>query len=119
MQVLCIMHDKMDHFKIASPCFASKMKSVDAYLKLPASITGMIAHGYGDKKYAHYALDLYPTDSNCTIGSITRLLRDLERPPKYSNPESPFKGNGTTNLYAAVLWRCEDCINTIPAKHSI
>jgi hypothetical protein len=119
MQVLCIMHDKMDHSKTASPCFTSKTKSVDAYLKLPVSVVGMIAHGHGDKKYAHYSLDLYPADSNCTIGSIARLLRDLERPPKYSNPESLFRGTGTTDLYAAVLWGCEDCINSILAKHSI
>jgi hypothetical protein len=119
MQVLCIIHDKMDHSKTTSPCFASKTKSVDAYLKLPISVTGMIAHGHGDKKYAHYSLDLYPADSNCTIGSIARLLRDLERPPKYSNPESFFRGTGTTDLYAAVLWGCEDCINSIHAKHSI
>jgi hypothetical protein len=34
MQVLCIMHDKMDHSKTASPCFALKKKSIDGYLKL-------------------------------------------------------------------------------------
>jgi hypothetical protein len=79
----------------------------------------MIAHGHGDKKYAHYALDLYPVDSNCTIGSIARLLCDLECPPKYSIPESLFTGTGMTDLYAAILWECEDCINSIPAKHSI
>jgi hypothetical protein len=88
-------------------------------LKLLVSVTGVIAHGHGDKKYAHYALDLYPADSNYTIGSIARLLRDLERPPKCSNPESLFTGTGTTDLYAAVLWGCEDCINSILAKHSI
>jgi hypothetical protein len=119
MQVLCIMHDKMDHSKIASLCFASKTKSVDAYLKLPVSVTGMIVHGHGDKKYAHYALDVYLADSNCTIGSIARLLCDLEHPSKYSNPESLFRGTRTIDLYAAVLWECEDCINSILAKHSI
>jgi hypothetical protein len=119
MQVLCVIHDKMDHSKTTSPCFASKTKSVDAYLKFPVSVTGMIAHGHGDKKYAHYVLDLYPADSNCTIGSIARLLRDLERPPKCSNPESLFTSTGTTDLYAVVLWGCEDCINSIPVKHSI
>ena len=67
MQVLCIIHDKMDHSKTTSPCFASKTKSLDAYLKLPIFVIGMIAHGYSDKKFAHYALDLYPVDSNCTI----------------------------------------------------
>ena len=119
MQVLCIMHDKIDHSQTASPCFTLKTKSVDAYLKLPVSVTGMIAHRHGDKKYAHYSLDLYLAHSNCIIGSIARLLRDLERPPKYSNPEFLFRGTGMTDLYATVLWGCEDCINSIPAKHSI
>jgi len=45
----------------------------------------MIAHGHGDVKFAHYALDLYPADSNHTIGSFARLLRDLEKPPAYSS----------------------------------
>jgi hypothetical protein len=110
---LCIMPDKMDKSKTASPCFASKTKAVDGYFKLPVSVTGMFDHGHGDKKYAHYAhyaLDLYPADSNYTIGSIARLLQDLERPPKYANPESLFTGIGTIELYAAVLSGCEECI---------
>ena len=79
----------------------------------------MIAHGHRDKKYAHYMLDLYPIDSNCTIGSIARFLHNLERLPKYSNLESFFTGNGTTYLYAVVSWKSEDCITSIPTKHSI
>ena len=119
MQVLCIMHDRMDHSKTSSPCFALKTKSVDAYLKLFVFVTIMIAHGHGDKKYAHYALDLYLADSNFTIGSIARLLCDLEHLPKYSNPESFFTSIGRIDLYAAILWGCEDYINSIPIKHSI
>jgi hypothetical protein len=45
----------------------------------------MIAHGHGDVKFAYYALDLYPADSNHTIGSFARLLRDLDKPPSYSS----------------------------------
>ena len=119
MLVLCIMHDKMDHSKMASLCFASKKKIVDGYYKLRVSVIGMIAHGHGNKKYAHYALDLYPTHSNCTTGSIARFLRDLERPSRFSNPESLFIGTRTTDLYATILWECEDCITSIPMKHSI
>ena len=44
-------------------------------------VASMIAHGHGDVKFAHYALDLYPADSNHKIGSFARLLRDLEKPP--------------------------------------
>jgi hypothetical protein len=118
LQVLSIMHDKMDHSKTASPCLASRTKSVDGFMKLPISVTGMLAHGHGDKKYAHYALDLYPADSNQTIGSIAKLLRDLERPPKSSNPTSLFRGTGTTELYAAVLSSGEECISSILVKPS-
>lgn len=79
-QVLTIIHDKMDHSKTASPCLANRNKNTEGLMKLPVSVTGMIAHGHGDVRYAHYALDLYPADSNHRVGSIARLLRDLERP---------------------------------------
>ena len=82
------MHDKMDHSKIASPCFALKTKSVDAYLKLFVFVTIIIAHGHGDKKYAQYALDLYPADSNCTIGFIARLFQVT--PIQVFKPGIPF-----------------------------
>jgi hypothetical protein len=108
------MHDKMDHSKTASPCFVSKTKSVDAFMKLPVSVTGILAHGHGDKKYAHYALDMYAADSNHMVGSIAKLLRDLERPSKSSNPISLFAGTGSTELYAAVLAGSADCIRSIP-----
>ena len=40
-----IIHDKMDHTKIVSPYFASKNKSIDAFMRLMVIITGMIVHG--------------------------------------------------------------------------
>jgi hypothetical protein len=76
-----IIHDKMDHAKMASPCFASKNKSIDAFMRLPVAVTGMIAHGHGDGKYAHFSLDLYLCDSSHIVGSVGKLLRDLEKPP--------------------------------------
>jgi hypothetical protein len=112
------MHDKMDHSKTASPCFASKTKSIDGFMKLLVSVTGIIAHGHGDKKFAHYTLDFYPADSNQTIGSIAKLLRDLERPPKSTHPASLFVGAGTTELYATVLSGAEECISSISPKSS-
>ena len=80
-----IIHDKMDHSKTSSPHFSRKNKHMDSFMKLPISVTGMIAHGHGDIRYAHYGLDIFPTDSNHTVGSIAKLLRDLELPPKYSS----------------------------------
>ena len=79
------MHDKMDHAKMACPVFFHKSKETDGLVKLPISVTGMIAHGHGDIRYAHYGLDIFPHDSNYTIGSMARLLRDLEEPPKSSS----------------------------------
>ena len=70
------MHDKMDHAKTASPVFSHKSKELDSLVKLSVSVTGMIAHGHGDVRYAHYGLDIFPHDSNNTIGSMAKLLRD-------------------------------------------
>ena len=54
-------------------------------MKLPLSVIRMIAHGHGDVCNTHYGLDLFSHDSNYTIGSMAKLLRDLELPPKSSS----------------------------------
>jgi hypothetical protein len=59
-KVLTIIHDKMDHSKTASPHFSHKSKASDSFMKLPVAVTGMIAHGHGDVRYAHYGLDIFP-----------------------------------------------------------
>ena len=73
----------------------------------------MIAHGHGDVKFAHYALDLYPADSNHTIGLFARLLRDLEKPPAYSSGLL-FENTGSTPLYEAVLDGKDVCLHSLP-----
>ena len=103
------MHEKMDHSKTTCPALARKTKALDGFMKLPVKVTGMLAHGYGDEKYAHYSLDMFPSDSNFTMGSITKLLRDLEDPPTKSSP-SLFQGGGSTHLYEALLQGSEICI---------
>jgi hypothetical protein len=74
---------------------------------------GMIAHGHGDVKYAHYGLDFYPGDANHTVGSFAKLLRDLEKPPVHSS-RALFDGCGTTPLYEAVLAGKEVCMSSLP-----
>jgi hypothetical protein len=73
-KVLTIIHDKMDHSKTVSPHFSHKNKSAEDFMKLPVSVTGMIANGHGNIRYVHYVLDLYPTNSNHTVDSITNVL---------------------------------------------
>nr|PNR31019.1 hypothetical protein PHYPA_027335 [Physcomitrium patens] len=107
-ECVTIMHDKMDHAKTASPVFSHKNKELDALVKLRVSVTGMIAHGHGDVRYAHYGLDIFPHDSNYTIGSMTKLLRDLEEPPKSSSREL-FLGSGSTALFRSILKGAEIC----------
>ena len=68
------MHDKMDHAKTASPVFSHKSKQLDGLTKLLVTVTGMIAHGHGDVRYAHYGLDIFLHDSNYTVGSLAKLL---------------------------------------------
>jgi hypothetical protein len=111
-KVLTIIHDKMDHSKTTSPHFPQKNKSTEAFMKLPVSMTGMIAHGHGDIQYAHYALDLYPANSNHIVGSIAKVLRDLEDVPKFVSREI-FPDNHALPLFDVVLEGGEVCNSSL------
>ena len=102
------MHDKMDYVKTAFMVFSHKSKELDSLVKLPVSVTGMIAHGHGDVRYALYGLDIFPHDSNYTIGSMAKLLRDLDGPPK-SSFRQLFLGSGSTALFHGILKGAEMC----------
>jgi hypothetical protein len=90
-----------------------KNKTLDSFMKLPVAVTRMIAHGHDDVRYAHYGLDIYPSDSNHTIGSIAKLLRDLESPPMYSTRQM-FVGGGSSSLFQALLTRAAMCEGLLP-----
>lgn len=47
-KVLYIIHDKMDQSKTALPCMARKNKDTKGLMKLPISVSGMLAQGHGD-----------------------------------------------------------------------
>ena len=110
---LTIIHDKMDHSKTSSLHFSHKSKHMDSFMKLPITVTGMIVHGHGDVRYAHYGLDIFPMDSNHTVGSIAKLLRDLKLPSKHSSREL-FSGSGSTPLFTALLAGAEMCTSSVP-----
>ena len=112
-ECLTVMHDKMDHSKTDSPVFSHKSKELDGLVKLLVSVTGMIAHGHGDVRYAHYGLDMFAHDSNYTISSVAKLLRNLELPPKSSSREL-FVGSGSTNLFKPILKGAEMCEASLP-----
>ena len=81
-----IIHDKMDHSKTSFPYFSHKSKYMDSFMKLPISISGMIAYDHGDVCYTHFGFDIFPSDSNHIVGSIAKLVH-LELPPKHSSCE--------------------------------
>ena len=114
-ECLTIMHDKMDHAKTTSLVFSYKNKELDGLAKLPVSVIGMISHGHGDIWYAHYGLDIFPHDSNYTIGSMAKLLRDLEKPPKSSSREL-FVGSGSIALFRSILKGVEMCKASLPPQ---
>ena len=105
----------MDHSKTSSPLFSHKSKHMDSFMKLPVFITGMIAHGHGDVCYAHYGLDIFPSDSNHTMGSIAKLLRDLELPPKNFSREL-FSATRTAPLFTALLVGAKMCTSSLPPQ---
>ena len=112
-ECVTIIHDKMDHSKTACPAFSHKSKELDGLMKLPVSVTGMLAHGHADVQYVHYGLDVFSHDSNYTIGSMAKLLRDLELPPKSSSGEL-FTNSKSTNLFKAVLEGADMCNASLP-----
>ncbi|KAG0572237.1 hypothetical protein KC19_VG078600 [Ceratodon purpureus] len=111
--VVTVIHDKMDHSKTASPAYSHKNKATDLYFKLPLQVTGMIAHRHGDIRYAHYGLDIYPSDSNHTVGSLAKLLRDLESTPMACSGEL-FSGDRIAPLFQAVLNGANICRSSLP-----
>jgi hypothetical protein len=82
-------------------------------MKLPIAVTGMITHGHGDVWYVHYGLDIYPSDSNHTVGSTAKLLQDLESPPVYSTRQL-FVGGGLSPLFQALLTGADICEGSLP-----
>ena len=112
-ECVTIMHDKMDHVKTTSFVFSHKTKHLDGFMKLPIFVIGMLAHGHGDVRYVHYGLDLYPHDANYTVGSIAKLLRDLELPPK-SSSRHLFANSQSSPLYEALLRGAEVCESSLP-----
>jgi hypothetical protein len=72
----------------------------------------MIAHGHNDVKFAYYALDLYPTESNHILGSFARLLHDLEKLSAYSLGLL-FENADSTPLYEAVLDRKDVSLHSL------
>jgi hypothetical protein len=52
-------------------------------MRLPVLVTGMIAYGHGDILYAHYVLNLYPSNLNHIVSLLSKFLRDLEDFPKF------------------------------------
>lgn len=112
LEFLCILHDKMDHSKTALPCLKSRTKDLDALTKLPISVTGMFAHGHGDLKYAHYSVDMFPCDSNFTIGSVAKLLRDLEEMP-VATSRGMFHHSESNALFKAILNGKEMCFASL------
>lgn len=42
LEVLTIIHDKLDHAKTSSPCFAHRLKVTDGLFNLHLSITNMV-----------------------------------------------------------------------------
>ena len=112
---MTIIHNKMDHSKTSSLHFFHKSKHMDSLLKLPISVMEMIAHSHGDVPYAHYGLDIFPSDFNHTVSSIAKLLRDLKLPPKHSSHEL-FLASRTTTLFAELLVGAEMCTSSFPPQ---
>jgi len=52
--LLCVIHDKMDHSRITLPQLKMKNKMVFKLGYLPMTLIGMIVHGHRDKAFLQY-----------------------------------------------------------------
>jgi hypothetical protein len=46
LEVLTVIHNKIDHVKTTSPCFANQIKVTDGFLKLYVSVTGEFENNF-------------------------------------------------------------------------
>ena len=88
------------------------MKHKDGLTKFLIPVTSILAHGHVDQHYVHYSLDLYSHDTNYTIGSFVKVLRDLEAPPKSSSCEL-FQESNSHQLYSVLLQGAEMCMDSL------
>jgi hypothetical protein len=82
-------------------------------MKLLVAFTDMIACGHRDYCNAHYRLDMYPNNSNHTVNSLAKLLRNLESPSKYSSRQL-FVGARLIPLFVALLEGASMCDGSLP-----
>jgi hypothetical protein len=78
---LFVIHDKMDHSKIALFQLQVKNKMVFELRQLLMTLIGMIIHGHRDKAFVQYFNELWPNDLNFMIGSLLCLFHNLEMEP--------------------------------------
>jgi hypothetical protein len=78
-EFLCVIHDKIDHAKIALPKFQVTNKMISRLGQLPITLTSMITHGHGDENYVLDYNELWPNDPNFAIESLLHLFQTLEK----------------------------------------
>jgi hypothetical protein len=89
-EFLCIIHDKMDHVKIAPPRLQVCNKMIFGVGQLPITLTGMISCAHGDERYAQYSNEMCPNNPNFTIASLLRLLPLVHNESKSTNEFTRF-----------------------------
>jgi hypothetical protein len=77
-EFLCIIHDKMNHEKIALSRLQMCNKMIYGLGQLHVILTCMITHGNKDERYVQYSNKLWPNDPNFTIGFLLWLFCTLE-----------------------------------------
>lgn len=73
--MIFIIDDKMNHGKTIYPCFFSKNKNVDMFIKLYFYAKGLIVYTLEDECYTHFSLDLFPGDRINIVGLFIKLFQ--------------------------------------------
>lgn len=105
---LCIIHDKMDQSKTWLPKLNPLPKSLSGFgHALLVALTSMFVHGRDPRLYAHFSLTgLWPGDSDFTVTSLAKCLRDLE---EYSGDRSGDLSNNQFTSSHPIFRTVMDC----------
>ena len=103
----------MDTTKIVLPQMLVTTKATQGLGQLSMIITGMVSHGHRDGAYAHYSPHCWLGDSNATISSLARLLRQLEG-PSIRESGALFEYRPQNSLFEALLRGKSRCLDLLP-----
>ncbi len=112
----CVIHDKMNHYKIALLQLQVKNKMVSRLKQLLVTLIGMITHGYGDEAFVQYSNELMTLISR--LGHFCTCFVTLKRNQSGSHGFC-LSLNPKTHFFQQILQGNSYCLNALKHEDKI